>query len=255
MKNLTLVLLTLFITTIASAKCGNNDITCLTKSSTLNKNGLIILEFYAESQSLIPELNNKYPIYLKSSNKKVQLTIIETLKGEMSLTQIVLKPSSALKANEVYTLVIDNLPVYERTPARYNSTTKKWEAPTFKITNTVDTEIPTFSNTPTENKKTLVEYGCGPGSWVYFDMVGQDNSELFVRASVKNKATGQTTTYILGIENGLVKVGHGMCSGAFHFNGSTNFEATFQLFDQSGNKSAKSEVITFAKPAFVTSEE
>jgi len=92
MRHITLIILTFFITTIVSAKCASSGIYCLSKSSALNKNGLIILEFHASSQSLISDLNSKYPIYFKSSKGKVLLNIVETLKGEMSLTQIVLKP-------------------------------------------------------------------------------------------------------------------------------------------------------------------
>ena len=255
MRHITLIILTFFIATIASAKCASSGIYCLSKTSTLNKNGLIILEFYASSQSLIVELNKKYSIYLKSSNGKVQLNIIETLKVEMSLTQIVLKPASELKANEIYTLQIDNLPKYEQKPERYNSSSNKWEPLTFKIINSVDNDVPTLSSTPFEQKKSLVYYGCGPASWVYFSIAGQDKSELFVRANVKNKSTGKVTTYILAIENGLTKVGHGMCSGAFHFDNGDNFEIAFQMFDQSGNKSGITSPISFTKPKTSTSDE
>lgn len=255
MRHITLIILTFFIATIASAKCASSGIYCLSKSTTLNKNGLIILEFYASSQSLIPDLNKKYPIYLKSSNGKVQLNIIETLKGEMSLTQIILKPASELKADGIYTLQIDNLPKYERKPERYNSLSNKREELTFKISNSVDIDLPILTSTPTEQKKTLVYYGCGPESWVYFTIAGQDKSELFVRANVKNKATGKVTTYILDIENGFVKVGHGMCSGAFHFDNGDNFEVSFQLFDQSGNTSSLTKALAFTKPTKDTNDE
>ena len=255
MRHISLIILTFFIATLASAKCAINGIYCLSKSSTLNKNGLIILEFYASSQSLISDLNKKYPIYLKSFYGKIQLNVIETLTGEMHLTQIVLKPTTELKVGEIYTLQIDNLPKYERRLGRYNSLSNKWESLTFNVNNSEDNDIPTLSSTPTEQKKSLVYYGCGPASWVFFNITGQDKSELFVRANVKNKMTGKVTTYILVIENGLSKVGHGMCSGAFHFDNGDNFEITFQLFDQSGNKSALTNTIYFTRPKISTNDE
>ncbi|HRG22037.1 MAG TPA: hypothetical protein PLQ57_13440 [Saprospiraceae bacterium] len=249
MRQITIIILTFLFSTVASANCSHSGIYCLSKTSTLNKNGLIILEFYALSQLLISDLNTKYPIYLKSPNEKVQLNVIETLTGEKSLTQVVLKPATELKVDELYTLQIDNLPNYERQPESYNSTSKKWESSKFKINKIVDNDIPTLNNTPTEQKKTLVYYGCGPESWVYFAITGHDESELFVRANVKNKEKGKVTTYILTIENGVTLVGHGMCSGAFKFDSGSNFEVTFQLFDQSGNKSNSSSEIAFTKPA------
>ena len=255
MRHITLIILTFFIATLTSAKCANNGIYCLSKSSTLNKNGLVILEFYASSQLLISDLNKKYPIYLKSSNGKIQLNVVETLTGEMRLTQIVLKPTTELEVGEIYTLQIDNLPKNEGKLRRYNSSSNKWESLTFKVNNFVDNDIPTLSNTPTEQKKSLVHYGCGPASWVSFTITGQDKSELFVRANVRNQVTGKVTTYILVIENGLTKVGHGMCSGAFRFDNGDNFEITFQLFDQSGNKSALTNTISFTRPTISTNDE
>jgi hypothetical protein len=255
MRHITLIILTFFISTLASAECASNGIYCLSKSTTLNKNGLIILEFYASSQSLIPDLNKKYSIYLKSSNGKVQLNIVETLIGEMSLTQIILKPVSELKVDETYSLQIDNLPKYEREPERYNSSSNKWEQFVFKVSNTIDNDIPTLTGTLSEVKKTSVHYGCGPANWVYFKITGQDKSELFVKATVKNTVTGKTTTYILNLENGSAKVGHGMCSGAFHFDNSDNFEVVFQLYDQSGNKSSLTKAIAFTKPTKETNDE
>jgi hypothetical protein len=249
------IILAFFVTTTDFVDCTNSGIYCLSESSTLNRNGLIILEFYASSQSLIPNLNKKYPIYLRSSNSKIQLKIIETLIGEMNLTQVILKPASELKVNDIYTLQIDNLPIYEEKPERYNSSLNKREQLTFKISDSIDTEIPTLSGIPTQKNKTLVHYGCGPARWVYFAVTGKDKSELFVRTKVKNKATGKTTIYILALENGLVKVGYGMCAGAFHFDNGENFEVSFQLFDQAGNKSIETNAISFTKPTKETNKE
>jgi hypothetical protein len=255
MRKSTLIILSFFIATIASAKCANSGIYCLSKNSSLNRNGIIILEFYASSQTLISNLNKKYPIYLKSAGGKVQLNVVEIFIGEMRLTQIILKPETDLIAGTVYSLEIDNLPKYENKPQRYNKISFKNESITFKIDNIFDNEIPSFYKVPAVEKKTLVYYGCGPASNVYFGISGKDTSELFAKTTVKNKATGKITTYILNIENGLVKVGHGMCSGAFHFDNGENFEITFQLIDQSGNKSLLTNIISFTKPTVSTSEE
>lgn len=255
MKQIILFVLTFLNFTFVSAFCLKNGIYCLSKSSTLNKNGLIILEFYASSQLLITGLNSKYPIYLKCSKGKIMLTIVETLKGEFNLTQIILKPATILSASETYMLQIDNLPKYEAAPKWYNNLTKNREAYTFKVNTIIDIEPPIIKEIATEYKKTLVYYGCGPSSWVYFNLAGYDVSELFVRATVKNKSTGKITTYMLLLENGVVKIGRGMCAGAFGLGNSVKFEVIFQLYDQSGNKSSATAPILFSKPTIVTNEE
>ncbi|MDH7460131.1 hypothetical protein QEG73_02535 [Chitinophagaceae bacterium 26-R-25] len=248
LKHIAFILAALLSTNVALAKCGMNGIFCLSQRSTLNKNGLIVLEFYALSQPLVSDLNGKYSVYLKSSGKKVQLNVIEILKGEMWVTEVVLKPATGLRVGTRYTLEIDSLPKYEDGPKKYNDSTKKWERLSFTITDTVDSDIPVLNSAPTINKETSIAYGCGPETFVYFNLSGQDKSELFAKATVQNKKTGFSTTYILRIEDGLAKVGHGMCSGPFLFKEGNNFEVTFQLFDQSGNVSTTTQAISFTKP-------
>lgn len=247
MQRFFFIILINFISVIASAKCANNGIYILSTSPALNKNGLIILEFYASSQSLIPDLNKKYAIYLQSGKNKIKLLVTEILKGEFQLTQVVLKPNSELLENETYTLFIDNLPKFEKNPGRYNEQAHKLENLTFKIS-AIDIDAPILENSITESKKTIEHFGCGPEEWVYFNIAGQDKSELFVRASVKNKSTGKTTDYILPIKNGQVKIGHGMCSGAFYFDPDDEYEVTFLLFDQSGNINKPAKTISFDSP-------
>lgn len=243
-----------FISGIASAMCTLNGIWPLSKQTTLNRNGLIILEFYGLSQELVPYLNIKYPVYLQNEKGKITLSVIETLKGEFNLVQVILKPVSDLTAGNVYKLHIDSLPKYESEPYKYNSTLKKPEILSFTVIDYSDYESPVLICPPVETKKTYMAFGCGPDRTFYFKLSGQDKSALFVRASVKSKATGKTTDYILPIENDLVKVGHGMCAGAFHFDNGDNYEVSFALFDQSGNKSSFTQPVAFSKPTSANEE-
>ncbi len=250
-----LLLFTVLISGIASAKCGYFGIWPTSKKMELNRNGLVILEFYAESQNLIPDLNKKYPIYLQSGKTKVTLVVVEILKGDFRTIQVVFKPTSELLANENYELHIDDLPKsrYEQEPGYYNDK-MKWERYTFKATDYLDYELPVLICPPVETKKSYIAFGCGPERLVYFKVSGQDKSELFVRASVKNKTTGRTTDYILPVEDGLVSLGHGMCSGPFYFDDTDNYEVTFILFDQSGNKGSMAQPIAFSKPTTADDE-
>ncbi len=247
MKYAIVTLFSFFLAITASAKCANSGISLLS-SQTLNRNGLIILEFFGVSQEVVPQLNKKYPIYLELGGKKVSLTVAEILTGEMLLTQVVLKPSEQLDAGKTYRLQIQHLPKEQQRLGNYNDELKKWDDVTFTVNNSVDIIAPVFSGTPVEKKKTMDVFGCGPARWVYFSMDAQDQSELFVRANVKNTITGKTTSYILAIETGIAKIGHGMCSGAFAFNSDDKLEVSFQLFDQSGNKGVLSDAVAFTRP-------
>jgi hypothetical protein len=235
--------------------CSSSGIHCVNQNLTINRNGIIILEFYSLSQGFITDLNNKYPVYLESLTDKIKLNIVETLKGDKNVTQVLFKPESELKLNEKYNLIIDSLPWQAGKLKRYNVESSKWELLTFTGSDYEDNESPTFTNNPKELNKKLVYYGCGPSTFVSFKIFGKDGSELFVRATLKNKKNGRTTTYILKLVGDVVKVGHGMCSGGFRFDDGEKFEVSFQLFDQSGNRSATTKVITFTKPTKPTYDE
>ena len=248
MRTIAVIAMIFFLPVVVIADCASSGIWPLTQSSVLNRNGVIILEFYGGSQEVVPGLGKEHPIYLESEKEKVALSVIETFVGEKYLTQVVLKPVSVLAENEIYALVIDGITRL----GRYNSITQKYVPFTYKINNVIDNDAPTFNADPFEQKKTFVYAGCGPVSWVYFTINGMDKSELFVKAKVRSETSGKTSVYILAIENGITKVGHGMCSGAFNFSDGDNFDVAFQLFDQSGNESNWGKSIFFTKPSVIT---
>lgn len=248
MKILVIIFLSLITSLNAFAKCGSNGISCLNKNFNLDKNGLVILEFYAISQTLITDLNKKYPVYLQSSSGNITLNVVEVLKGEMALTQVVLKPIKPLKINQYYLFRIDNLPKYENLPKLYNQKSKTTSPLTFKAIESKNVKAPSFKVNPVFLSESLKEYGCGPEELVSFNIKASKEIDLFVRTTVKNKTTGKTTTFILEIENETVKVGHGMCSGAFYFANGKSFKASFQLLDLTGKMSIKSKPISFSIP-------
>lgn len=235
------------------ADCAGNGIYLLSQHATINKNGLIILEFYGGSQLLVPDLNKKYPIYLRSGKEKNILIPVEILKGEFQVTQVVFRPAKELVAKKQYELKLDNLPSYESKPQSFRQGTRTGIS--FTVNDVTDIQSPILEQLPVVKKSTMVEYGCGPARWVHISLTGKDESELFVKARVKSKATGKVTDYIVDIENGVVKIGHGMCSGSFHFDNSNSFEVSFQLYDQSGNSTAFTKAVSFEKPTVATNEE
>ena len=211
MRHILVLISATLISTVATAMCASNSIDFLSRNRAINRNGLLILEFYGTSQSLIPNLNTKYPIYLQSKQGKTILSVIEVLKGGFRTTEVILKPSTLLKGNEKYEFKIDNLPEYERMLFYYNAKSGKDTSVIFTTNNKIDKELPVLKETPVETKKYLQYFGCGPAIGVEFKINGVDTSELFVRASVKNEKTGEITDYILTIDDGQVSIGHGMC--------------------------------------------
>jgi hypothetical protein len=249
MKKSILILISIIFTSIAvNAKCAGTGIYLLSDRNELYKNGMIILEFYSGSQAVVKDLNTKYPIYLQSGKEKIMLVVTEILPGEFQVTQVMLKPAKEGKENSKYELKIDNLPDYAGTLKQFNTDLNKWEPPVFNVYNRVDTAAPVIDNIPIETNKVKEEFGCGPERLVYFKVQTNELSTLFVRVSVKNKTTNKVTDYILLVKDGQIVIGHGMCSGPFHFDGGKEFEVRFLFFDESGNKGNFTTPISFTAP-------
>ncbi len=72
---------------------------------------------------------------------------------------------------------------------------------------------------------------------------------MLIKTTVKNLKTGKETTYYIQPEEGKINVGHDMCSGAFDFDDSENYEVGFSFMDASGNLTEwTGDRIKFTKP-------
>jgi hypothetical protein len=252
MKQLLTLILGLFCTATVYADCAGTGLWIFPSGQTIKQNSIFVLDGYAESQNVILSLNKKHNIYLKSGNKKIKLLVTEICVGQFYLTQAVLKPETELEAGLEYTMYIDSLPEYESFN-KYNRTTQKYEPVTYKVVAGKDTEKPILSGRPKELKKTLVHYGCGPSIHVVFSKPAKDQSDIIIKTTVKNLETGKETTYYIEPDGDKIKVGHGMCSGAFDFDDSNNYEVDFSFMDASGNLTIwTGERIKFTKPTKTT---
>lgn len=248
------IVILIAISFISSAKCGGSGIGLHTKT-VLAKDGIIIVEFYSSDQYIAEGLNKRHPVSLKSGQTTIKLTVLEVLSGDYQLTQVILRPDTILSEKEEYRLYIEDLNNKAFPPKFLNEKSRNWISGPITVKRNVTTDVSAFNYMITETKKTLVSYGCGPASWVYFNVSGLDSSTLYVRTTVKSLRSGSVTTYVLPIENGQVRVGHGMCSGAFYFKNAGDYEVTFTLTDQSYNKSITSRSLVFSQPVKATDEE
>jgi hypothetical protein len=249
MKQLLTLLLAFFCITTVFADCAGSGFSVFPNGKTIMQNSIFVIDGYAESQHVILELNKKHNIFLKSGNKKVKLLVTEICVGQFYLTQALLKPETELEAGLEYTLIIDNLPEYENLK-RYNNTTHNFEPITFRVESGTDNAKPILLTQPVEKDKSLVHFGCGPSIHVVFNNPAKDDSEIIVRTTVKNLMTGKETNYYILLENDLIRVGHGMCSGAFVFDNGNNYEVEFSFMDASGNLTSwKGDRIKFTKPS------
>jgi hypothetical protein len=228
--------------------CAWNGLSAFPSGKTIKQNSIIVIDGYLASQEVVKKLNKKYPVYLVNGKHKIRLIVKEILIGQFRLTQAVLVPESNLTVGLEYTLVIDKLPKDESLD-RWNNELEKSEPIVYKVVDGIDTIKPTFKTTPKEIKKSLIYYGCGPAVYVDFDCIVIDSSEYLIKATVKNIKTGNETSYYVEPDKGTLKIGHGMCSGAFDFEEGDNYEIEFSIIDASGNLTAwTGDRIKFTKP-------
>lgn len=244
---LTLVFVCVFSASVY-AECNGTGLSIFPNGNTVKRNSIFILDGYAESQNIILGLNKKYKIYLKSGSTKINLIVTETLFGQFYLTQALLKPETLLEAGLEYRVIIDSLPDYENL-YRYNRTTYKPEVVSYRVIDELDFEKPILFGKPKEIGKTLVHYGCGPSIHVVFSNTSLDTADIIIKTTLKNLMTGKETTYFIEPNKDKIKIGHGMCSGAFDFDESENYEIEFSFMDASGNVTNWTDKrIQFTKP-------
>ncbi|MFT3912061.1 MAG: hypothetical protein QM737_21730 [Ferruginibacter sp.] len=226
--------------------CSSGNISIVAPYYTLNKNPVLIVAFYGYCQDMIKD--SKCPVYLKSRSNKIPLVVKEILKGDFKISEVVFTTGAQLTAGEEYELVVEGKKDYRFRFWRYNKQLEKTEDIKLTANSNPDNTAPVFAAVPKYISGSVIRYGCGHAEWAYFTMDAKDESEVLVKAQVKNLLTGNTTEYIVPIENGKVQVGHDMCSGGFLFKDADEYEVCFTLMDMSGNCSVVSKPIKFRKP-------
>jgi hypothetical protein len=248
MRHIIALIFGLYCSTSLYADCSGNGLYVFPSGNTIRQNSIFVLDAYAHSQSIIFELNKTHPIYLKSGSRRVKLIVKEICIGQFELTQAILTPEKKLEPGLEYELFIDKLPINERLK-RYNNKTNQYEPIKFNVVAGIDTDTPVLLSTPKEINKSFVQFGCGPAISVDFNFPVKDSSEVIIKTTVKNLKSGVETTYYIKTENNEISVGHGMCSGAFKFDESNDYEIEFSFMDASGNLTTwKGERIKFTKP-------
>jgi len=223
----------------------------------IKQNSIILIEGFGQSREIVQALNKKYPVYLKTGNKKVKLKVREILVGEYNLTQAVLTVNEQLIIGQEYELFIDGLPEFATPLTRWNSATKKNDVVKWIVEKNSDVEKPAWIAKPSEIRKTLFFWGCGPEANIHFKFEITDKSEFLIKTTVSNIETKKSTTcYVIPSDSSTFAVGRDMCSGAFTFDGIGNFEATFDIVDASGNITVWTDrKIVFTKPTETTTED
>lgn len=248
------LLLTIFLSqfcfgNIESFECSSAGLNYFPIKKEISLNSKFIIEGYAYSQKAINNLKDK-KVYLEDYQKnKIELEIIEILRGEMELTQAILKPTKQLEPNTTYFLRISNLNKIDKENIyRWNSNTKKREPISWKTKSIIYDDLLNENLELEYYKDEATLYGCGPAVYSVFNIINTNKKEIWYKTEVVNIKTKSKTTYILVSTENKLSVGHGMCSGAFTFKEKGKYKVRFTPMNTDGKMNKPTKWITIENP-------
>lgn len=163
--------------------------------------GLLYVEGYGMDQKGVAAITGGF---LKSDAEQVPLVQVAKHTGALSLTQVVFRAARSLKTGATYTLwLTDGSKTWA--PKYHGAPTIRWtvaEAPT-----------PAWAGVPVATTRSFEPLGCGPSSHQEVSMPLTAHTGLL---EVSVEGGKRTQRYILPVPTkGGLRIGHGMCSGAF----------------------------------------
>lgn len=242
MRKLILSCLCLTLLVTVKADCIYWGIWCWPSGNMISKNPVLVIDFHGHSERLVAQLNKKNGIYLQSDRQKIPLAVLSINAGVL-FTQAVVKPVQELTIDQTYRLVIDSSARFEQ-PARMNRRRNEEHSAVWTVVDHTDSQQPGWVQTPKFLSRTFTQLGCGPESWINFSFSVRNNSAFLVSATVKDISSGETKKYLIPVYDSTIRVGRGMCGGAFEIREKTNYQVSFALMDESGHFSSYTPATT-----------
>lgn len=229
MKYIVLLILCLGISNKSFADCSSNGIWAYATDDELNQNSIIIVEAYAFSRAIIDSLNISYFVYLESDEERVELETLEICKGMFYISQALFSLDGPLKNGQPYDLKIVNRQNKEQNILKkWNSAKKQHEPYSWLAGPSQIRPKPKLNESIELVAKSVHWYGCGPAIYADFDLGIKDSSLTLVRTELFDIEKDESHVYFLAVAyDGVVRVGHGMCSGAFDFRDKAKYKIRF----------------------------
>jgi len=220
------------------ATCTRSGLYFFPSGNMISSNPIIVIDGFASDQQTIRDLSGKHTAWLVAGKERIKLIVQETNEGQYGLTQALLRPERPLKKGVTYKLHIDGMKQKEAETRLRRYQDNKWTAVTWTVTKEEKTYAkPEFTSIPVKTGEEYVMLGCGPAMYVNFSAGVKCEGEYLVKTVVADKATGKETTWYLPVEDGKIKIGHGMCSGAFNFAPNSSYTVYFQVMNEKGDVS------------------
>lgn len=249
-----LLTLLLMVGSGALAKCAGPQMWVYPSEKTLAQDQALLIEAYQVDHALFMAHMRNGMAYLTAGETRVPLRFITGQSGQFSLCQAVFIPTAVLEIGRTCTLYLEDLPAALPQPVRWEDLFEAVPCSWTMAASSGHTSM-TVARDAIVARSTLVEYGCGPATDVYVEL-GTAIPQGALCAVRLTREDGNRGNYILPVKDGLVAIGHGMCSGAFGLILGERYTADLTLLRDDGQALPESRrSVSFAGPTEVAVEE
>lgn len=221
---------------LAQAKCMAGNISAWPPpDADLPTRPMILLEGFGNDQPYIAALAAGGTARLVAGKQKITLRLDALHAGAFGLTQAVLVSPRTLKAGTRYTLDLrgpDGKRVPITTYVDGRSRPMSWTTARGKLAPL------RMRGAPKVGGQSYQRYGCGPASYVELSVPAASGAPVAVEVALTElggKGANPTSTYVVPVRDGKLRIGHGMCSGPFRITGAERrFEVELTALDAAG---------------------
>lgn len=175
--------------------------------SKVPKNSRFVVEGYGSAQSAVVSIATRKPRLVSAKGAQVPLKVVVINVGEKDITQAVLEPTAPLIEGTRSTLKFE-------TDSKTRFELDENVRPSWMV-GPADVEPPRWTKAPEAQPGVIELFGCGPAVEARVNVAIEDAAAILVRAKV-TRTDGSSKHYLLpATKNGVLEIGHGMCSGAF----------------------------------------
>lgn len=228
----TLALLSLLLMpNIGTARCKSGNLTLRPVRGPQPTNLLVHLNGFARDVPLVRTIGARHP-RLESEGHVIPLQVVKTYVGEQRVALAVLKPQENLRRGVDYVFAAEGISegdlvtFYKGSPTR---TTLRAEA-------AADHDPPVWLSPPRPQDSSYVPMGCGPASFARVAIEAKDAGPMFVKVELERSSSPDRVRYLLPVAHGVVKIGHGMCGGAFDLEPKEKARVHLTLVDLAGHE-------------------
>jgi len=249
MKKIVLFLILILNVNFSFADCSSSGMQFLPNSKTISLNPMFIIEGYYYSQQTVLTFENR-KVYLVSENgEKVNLKLIQILKGKMSLTQAIFKAEIPLQPKTKYFIKYSNETLSEiNERKKWNATSKKNEEIFWETNEDINLEELKPNLKIKFDKTEIIHYGCGPSANANFETTNTSNLEIWYKTEVVEISTNTKHIYYLTSYENKISVGQDMCSGAFTYKKNEKYKVRFVPMNIDGKELKPTEWTIYESP-------